>query len=169
MQGEDLDTASRSNSDMGPAPPTHLASTSSSPPPPSSPSLCPDRGRVLVSPHRMKRPWKGQIEPPFDFASIPRFDAKNPLCPSATRANGEVRGLQCPSPSPGLGPTKHYPPTIQVNPPYTSTFVFPNDFPSLLSEAPAPGEPEHELLQMSEARGEWFVSGGMTSGWVHKD
>ena len=44
---------------------------------------------ILVSPHRMKRPWKGQIEKPSETA-IPRFDPKNPLCPRAVRANGKV-------------------------------------------------------------------------------
>ena len=48
--------------------------------------------RVLVSPHRMKRPWKGAVEDPFDFASIPRYDKTNPLSPGAIRANGEVSG-----------------------------------------------------------------------------
>lgn len=44
---------------------------------------------MLVSAHRVKRPWQGQLEkpPPED---VPRWDPKNPLCPGATRANGEV-------------------------------------------------------------------------------
>lgn len=44
---------------------------------------------VLVSAHRVKRPWQGQLEkpPPED---VPRWDPNNPLCPGATRANGEV-------------------------------------------------------------------------------
>ncbi len=46
--------------------------------------------RVLVSPHRMKRPWSGQVEKPFDFSTVPAFDPKNPLCPGVKRANGEV-------------------------------------------------------------------------------
>ena len=45
---------------------------------------------VLVSPHRMKRPWSGQVEKPAE-EDIPDFDPKNPLCPGVTRANGEVR------------------------------------------------------------------------------
>lgn len=44
---------------------------------------------VLVSPHRMKRPWSGQIEAPSD-PNIPEFDAKNPLCPGVTRSSGQV-------------------------------------------------------------------------------
>jgi hypothetical protein len=47
--------------------------------------------RVLVAPHRMKRPWAGQVEPPFDFKSIPQHDPKNPLSPGATRQGGKVR------------------------------------------------------------------------------
>lgn len=44
---------------------------------------------VLVSAHRMKRPWQGQVEPPL-LMTVPRHDPHNPLCPGATRANGEV-------------------------------------------------------------------------------
>lgn len=44
---------------------------------------------VLVSAHRMKRPWQGQVEPP-PLTTVPRHDPHNPLCPGATRANGEV-------------------------------------------------------------------------------
>lgn len=45
---------------------------------------------VLVSAHRMKRPWAGQVEKPPE-EHIPRYDPRNPLCPGNTRANGEVR------------------------------------------------------------------------------
>lgn len=42
----------------------------------------------------------------------------------------------------------------QVNPNYTSTFVFNNDFPALLEEVPAPPEaPGEELLRWAPARG----------------
>uniref|UniRef100_A0A8C6Z0P8 Galactose-1-phosphate uridyl transferase N-terminal domain-containing protein n=1 Tax=Nothoprocta perdicaria TaxID=30464 RepID=A0A8C6Z0P8_NOTPE len=70
---------------------------------------------VLVSAHRVRRPWHGQLErpPPED---VPRWDAANPLCPGARRAGG------------------------QVNPPYEGTFVFPNDFPALQPDAPEPGK-----------------------------
>ncbi|XP_071844567.1 galactose-1-phosphate uridylyltransferase-like [Apostichopus japonicus] len=84
---------------------------------------------ILVSPHRMKRPWKGQTEKQVE-ENIPRHDPKNPLCPGATRAKGEV------------------------NPNYTSTFMFENDFPALLQEgAPAPREDDHPLLQARSAVG----------------
>lgn len=45
---------------------------------------------VLVSAHRMKRPWAGQVEKPPE-EHIPRYDPGNPLCPGNTRANGQVR------------------------------------------------------------------------------
>jgi UDPglucose--hexose-1-phosphate uridylyltransferase len=62
---------------------------------------------VLVSPHRARRPWQGQVErtPPED---IPAYDPSCYLCPGNPRAGG------------------------QRNPEYTGTYVFDNDFPSLL-------------------------------------
>lgn len=70
---------------------------------------------VLVSPHRMKRPWKGQVEK-AKTDQVQRYNPTNPLCPNATRPNG-----------------------VQ-NPDYKETFVFDNDFPALfpydLSEQP---------------------------------
>ncbi|XP_071509777.1 galactose-1-phosphate uridylyltransferase-like [Diadema antillarum] len=84
---------------------------------------------ILVSPHRMKRPWKGQVEK-LPEQKIPRHDPKNPLCPGATRAHGDV------------------------NPDYPNTFLFENDFPALLQEgAPTPGPSEHHLLQCAPAVG----------------
>ena len=62
---------------------------------------------VLVSPHRMKRPWSGQVERGSSKASAPRFDPTNPLCPRVRRSNG------------------------QLNPDYTTTYTFDNDFPAL--------------------------------------
>jgi UDPglucose--hexose-1-phosphate uridylyltransferase len=61
---------------------------------------------VLVSPHRTQRPWQGQVEKK-DTASAPEYDPDCYLCPGNERAGG-VR-----------------------NPPYTSTFVFDNDFAAL--------------------------------------
>ncbi len=62
---------------------------------------------VLVSPHRAKRPWQGQVEktPP---ANLPEYDAACYLCPGNHRAAG------------------------LKNPPYTGTFAFDNDFAALL-------------------------------------
>lgn len=66
---------------------------------------------VLVSPHRTKRPWQGQVEaPPAD--SRPAYDPQCYLCPGNERAGGHT------------------------NPDYASTFVFDNDFAALLPDVP---------------------------------
>ncbi|KAL0963277.1 hypothetical protein UPYG_G00352090 [Umbra pygmaea] len=83
---------------------------------------------VLVSAHRMKRPWSGQVEKEEDV-QVSRYDPNNPLCPGNTRANGEL------------------------NPDYESTFVFDNDFPALQPEGPDPGCGQHSLFQSKAARG----------------
>lgn len=62
---------------------------------------------VLVSPHRAQRPWDGQKEPP-DIGKVVDFKADCYLCPTNLRANGKR------------------------NPDYQETFVFTNDFASLL-------------------------------------
>ena len=64
---------------------------------------------VLVSPHRARRPWLGQVEkePP---QTLPPYDPDCYLCPGNSRAGGKQ------------------------NPLYTSTFVFDNDFPALLPQ-----------------------------------
>jgi UDPglucose--hexose-1-phosphate uridylyltransferase len=63
---------------------------------------------VLVSPHRAKRPWLGQMEKtPAD--NLPSYDPTCYLCPGNERAAG------------------------RRNPSYISTYVFDNDFPALLS------------------------------------
>ena len=67
---------------------------------------------VLVSPHRTERPWSGRIED----AAVPAVLSYDPscyLCPENERAN-RAR-----------------------NPAYTTTFVFDNDYPALLPEAPS--------------------------------
>ena len=61
---------------------------------------------VLVSPHRTQRPWQGQVEKKA-AETAPEYDPDCYLCPGNARAGG-VR-----------------------NPPYTSTFVFDNDFAAL--------------------------------------
>jgi UDPglucose--hexose-1-phosphate uridylyltransferase len=63
---------------------------------------------VLVSPQRDKRPWLGQIEK-LPMEDLPAYDPDCYLCPGNERAGG------------------------RKNPAYTSTFVFENDFPALLS------------------------------------
>lgn len=47
---------------------------------------------VLVSPHRMKRPWGGQIETNIE-EDLPDYDPDNPLCPGNVRASGQVMHL----------------------------------------------------------------------------
>nr|XP_014429073.1 galactose-1-phosphate uridylyltransferase [Pelodiscus sinensis] len=91
---------------------------------------------VLVSAHRMRRPWQGQVEKPPQ-EDIPRCDLSNPLCPGATRASGEV------------------------NPPYESTFVFDNDFPALQPDAPEPDACGHPLFRAASARGIFENKGAM--------
>ncbi|GBM37747.1 Galactose-1-phosphate uridylyltransferase [Araneus ventricosus] len=83
---------------------------------------------VLVSPHRAKRPWQGQIEK-VQEEEIPPHDLNNPLCPGAKRANG------------------------MMNPYYDDTFVFTNDFPALLEDVPSPGKSSHPLFKSEVARG----------------
>ncbi|XP_035457695.1 probable galactose-1-phosphate uridylyltransferase [Spodoptera frugiperda] len=81
---------------------------------------------VLVSPHRCLRPWSGQTEAAPDDQPP---DPLNPLLPGATRSSG------------------------QRNPNYTSTYVFPNDFPALLERVPDPPPSEHPLFRSSAAKG----------------
>ena len=87
------------------------------------------RDWVLVSPHRAKRPWLGQVEktPP---ENLPRYDPTCYLCPGNERAGGVK------------------------NPAYTGPFVFDNDFAALLPEPAGddPG-PAHPLLASSPERG----------------
>lgn len=67
---------------------------------------------VLVSPHRANRPWQGQEEEvPKNIR--PEYDSGCYLCPTNTRANGEI------------------------NPDYTFTYVFENDFSALQPSTPA--------------------------------
>lgn len=83
---------------------------------------------VLVSPHRTKRPWQGQVEklPPD---SRPSYDPKCYLCPGNQRAGGHR------------------------NPPYATTFVFDNDFAALLDLPAAEGYRQGDLLLAEPERG----------------
>jgi len=84
---------------------------------------------VLVSPHRTKRPWQGQTEPP-SLPTLAKYDEHCYLCPGNPRSGGEV------------------------NPDYLSTFVFTNDFPALLPPpGPIPPKDAHPLLQLSPVQG----------------
>lgn len=66
---------------------------------------------VLVSPQRTQRPWLGQVEK-TPAEHLPQYDPTCYLCPGNERAGGFK------------------------NPPYTSTFVFDNDYSALVPPSP---------------------------------
>ncbi len=66
---------------------------------------------ILVSPHRMLRPWQGQTESELR-PSLPRYEPDCYLCPGNERAGG------------------------LTNPVYDHTFVFTNDFAALQTDTP---------------------------------
>ncbi|MCE9927336.1 galactose-1-phosphate uridylyltransferase, partial [Aeromonas media] len=83
---------------------------------------------VLVSPHRAKRPWQGQVE---KVSQAPK-QAHDPdcfLCAGNTRVTGDI------------------------NPDYKSTFVFTNDFAALMQDTPAADSASDPLLKLEAARG----------------
>jgi len=75
---------------------------------------------VLVSPHRTRRPWQGQVDD-ADGIDSQRYDPACYLCPGNERANDER------------------------NPAYSGGFAFDNDFPALSAES-APGPAGHPLF-----------------------
>src|SRR5499433_3388467 len=83
---------------------------------------------ILVSPHRMERPWQGLAEKPPQPAAV-AYDPGCYLCPGNARAGG-VR-----------------------NPDYRSTFVFDNDFPGLLPAIPATEHNDSGLLVAQTEKG----------------
>ncbi|MEM8856920.1 MAG: UDP-glucose--hexose-1-phosphate uridylyltransferase [Chloroflexota bacterium] len=88
---------------------------------------------VIVSAQRLKRPWRGKVETP-PRVEIPKYDPNCYLCPGNTRSNG-VR-----------------------NPAYEGTYVFPNDFPVLLSNPPAPAADSNPLFQSTGLDGDCRVA-----------
>jgi UDPglucose--hexose-1-phosphate uridylyltransferase len=83
---------------------------------------------VIVAPHRTKRPWQGQVEKtPEDIR--PAYDPTCYLCPGNTRAGGKQ------------------------NPNYANTFVFDNDFASLLPDTPQAVLSPHPLLRAESEQG----------------
>lgn len=80
---------------------------------------------VLISPHRMIRPWQGQVEAP-DGDGDSEYEPACYLCPGNQRANDKC------------------------NPQYEGTFVFDNDF-TALSEC---SEIEHPATELFVARPE---------------
>jgi UDPglucose--hexose-1-phosphate uridylyltransferase len=83
---------------------------------------------ILVSPHRAKRPWQGQVEKP-PLEERPAYDPGCYLCPGNRRTSGVA------------------------NPDYQHTHVFTNDFPALLSDTPLAGESLSPLFQTESVRG----------------
>lgn len=88
---------------------------------------------VLVSPHRAKRPWQGQVEK-LTNDNRPEHDPDCYLCAGNVRANGEV------------------------NPHYEDVYVFNNDFASLLPTIPNPQSSilknkENDLFKAKTERG----------------
>ncbi len=83
---------------------------------------------MLVSPHRTKRPWLGQVEK-LPVEAEPIYDPSCYLCPGNPRAGG-VR-----------------------NPSYRETYVFDNDFAALLPNVPDESYPRDGLLVAEGERG----------------
>ncbi|GHE88933.1 UDP-glucose--hexose-1-phosphate uridylyltransferase [Thalassotalea profundi] len=83
---------------------------------------------VLVSPHRAKRPWQGQIETE-ESDNKPAYDPECFLCAGNTRINGEI------------------------NSNYTETYVFTNDFAALKQDTPH-YQNEDPLFKVATEQGE---------------
>ena len=82
---------------------------------------------LLVSPHRAKRPWQGQVEK-LPSLIQPSYDEKCYLCPGNKRVSGDM------------------------NPDYKKTYVFTNDFAALTEDTPE-SKSEDELFKMESSRG----------------
>ena len=83
---------------------------------------------ILVSPHRTQRPWQGQTEDKSNDKQ-PEYDPNCYLCPGNERAGGAV------------------------NPQYTDTFVFTNDYAALLPDTPEDKQNENDLFVAESERG----------------
>jgi len=83
---------------------------------------------VLVSPHRTKRPWQGQVEK-TTADTRPSYDPTCYLCPGNERAGGEH------------------------NPRYADTYVFANDFAALLPDGPRGEVESDDFFQMRAETG----------------
>lgn len=83
---------------------------------------------ILVSPHRAKRPWQGQVEKAA-ADERPKYDPTCYLCAGNERAGGKF------------------------NPPYKGTFVFTNDFSALLTDTPDGNVDEGNLFQAKSESG----------------
>lgn len=84
---------------------------------------------ILVSPHRAKRPWNGQVEKVNDEKK-PSYDPTCYLCPGNNRVNGDK------------------------NPNYESNFVFTNDFAALMPDTPETNnDANDDLFVLEPAKG----------------
>ncbi|MFN4286643.1 MAG: UDP-glucose--hexose-1-phosphate uridylyltransferase [Lacibacter sp.] len=83
---------------------------------------------VLVSPHRMKRPWQGKVED-LPKNNRPAYDPGCYLCPGNRRADGSV------------------------NPHYEQPYSFVNDFSALLADTPSGSYNEANLLLARSEKG----------------
>ncbi|MBV5314632.1 MAG: galactose-1-phosphate uridylyltransferase, partial [Prolixibacteraceae bacterium] len=83
---------------------------------------------ILVSPHRAKRPWQGQVEKAVSDER-PAYDPTCYLCAGNERAGGKY------------------------NPQYKGTFVFTNDFSALLTDSPFGIVDEGNLFQAKSETG----------------
>jgi UDPglucose--hexose-1-phosphate uridylyltransferase len=83
---------------------------------------------LVVSPHRTKRPWQGQVEP-AEHPDLPAYDPECYLCPGNKRAGDKV------------------------NPKYDGVFVFDNDFAALMPEVPEERKDIGDLFVWEQERG----------------
>ncbi len=83
---------------------------------------------ILVSPHRTKRPWQGKVES-LPEENRPAYDPGCYLCPGNKRADGSI------------------------NPKYTDSFVFTNDFAALLPDTPEGSFDVEGLLKAKSEKG----------------
>ncbi|MFL6468668.1 MAG: UDP-glucose--hexose-1-phosphate uridylyltransferase [Pyrinomonadaceae bacterium] len=83
---------------------------------------------VIVSPHRAKRPWQGQVEETSRLPEV-RYDPTCYLCPGNERAGGKK------------------------NPVYNSVFVFDNDFAALTADVPSGSADTAGLIVAESERG----------------
>ncbi len=83
---------------------------------------------VLVSPHRSKRPWQGQVEKNI-ADHRPEYDRDCYLCPGNTRTSGDI------------------------NPAYKGTFSFTNDFSALMEEVPEGGFVNGDIFRAESQKG----------------
>ncbi len=83
---------------------------------------------VMVSPHRTKRPWQGKVETVPDD-NRPAYDANCYLCPGNKRADGSM------------------------NPAYSDSFVFQNDYSAILPGTVDGFINESNLLKAESVRG----------------